>query len=171
MYIIVSRLTKIVSLLTFFMRGGTVLSERDIGMQVRMLSNLIRRDMEKSRIRAGIETPNGVHGWAIGYFYENRDKDIFQKDFENKFSIRRSTASNILKLMEKNGFIKRVGVESDARLKKIVLTEKAIQTHNFILEDIKQREERLLKGITPEELEVFYTVVNKFKANLEEENG
>ena len=108
-------------------------SKRDIGFEIRTLSNLIRRDVEKN-IAAMDPKPNGrVHGWAINYFYENRDRDIFQKDFEEKFSIRRSTASNMLKLMEKDGYIKRVSVENDARLKKIVLTDKAIKTHTAIL--------------------------------------
>ena len=92
--------------------------EKDIGFEIRTLSNLIRRDVERN-IANMDPKPNGrIHGWAINYFYENRDRDIFQKDFEEKFSIRRSTASNMLKLMEKDGYIKRVSVENDARLKK-----------------------------------------------------
>ena len=64
-------------------------SERDIGFEIRTLSNLIRRDVEKN-IAAMDPKPNGrVHGWAINYFYENRDRDIFQKDFEEKVSISR----------------------------------------------------------------------------------
>ena len=122
-------------------------SKRDIGFEIRTLSNLIRRDVEKN-IAAMDPKPNGrVHGWAINYFYENRDRDIFQKDFEEKFSIRRSTASNMLKLMEKDGYIKRVSVENDARLKKIVLTDKAIKTHTAICRDIAAREKRLRKGL------------------------
>ena len=103
--------------------------EKDVGFEIRTLSNLIRRDVERN-IANMDPKPNGrIHGWAINYFYENRDRDIFQKDFEEKFSIRRSTASNMLKLMEKDGYIKRVSVENDARLKKIVLTDKAVKIH------------------------------------------
>lgn len=142
--------------------------ENDIGLQIRMLSNLIRRDVEKSRGSLGIDSLQGVHGWAIAYFYKNRSRDIFQKDFENEFSIRRSTASNILKLMEKNGFITRESVDSDARLKKIVLTEKAIRVHNLITENINRREERLRRGVSSEELAVFFTVMQKFKENMED---
>ena len=47
-------------------------SERDVGFEIRTLSNLIRRDVEKN-IAAMDPKPNGrVHGWAINYFYENR---------------------------------------------------------------------------------------------------
>ena len=80
-------------------------AENDIGFEIRTLSNLIRRDVEKNIAEMKLEPNQRIHGWAINYFYENRDRDIFQKDFEEKFSIRRSTASNILKLMEKNGYI------------------------------------------------------------------
>lgn len=142
-------------------------SERDVGFEIRTLSNLIRRDVEKN-IAAMDPKPNGrVHGWAINYFYENRDRDIFQKDFEEKFLIRRSTASNMLKLMEKDGYIKRVSVENDARLKKIVLTDKAIKTHTAICRDIAAREKRLRKGLTDEELEAFFRITEKLKKNME----
>ena len=142
-------------------------SERDVGFEIRTLSNLIRRDVEKN-IAAMDPKPNGrVHGWAINYFYENRDRDIFQKDFEEKFLTRRSTASNMLKLMEKDGYIKRVSVENDARLKKIVLTDNAIKTHTAICRDIAAREKRLRKGLTDEELEAFFRIVEKLKKNME----
>ena len=115
-----------------------IIRENDIGFVVRKLSNLIKRDVEKSRIKLGFEDIKGINGWAIAFFYENRGKDIFQKDFEEKFSIRRSTASVILKTMEQKGLVERISVKSDARLKKIVLTEKAVDIHNKITEEIKE---------------------------------
>lgn len=144
--------------------------ENDIGFQIRLLSNLIRRDVERNISVTQPEPGCRVHGWAIDYFYQNRDKDVFQKDFEEKFSIRRSTASNMLKLMEKNGYIRRVSVESDARLKKIVLTEKAVTLHEEICESIENREKRLRNGISEEDLETFFRVINKLKENMEAEN-
>lgn len=144
--------------------------EKDIGFQIRALSNLIRRDIEKN-ISEMESRPNGrIHGWAINYFYDNRDKDIFQKDFEEKFSIRRSTASNMLKLMEKDGYIKRVSVKNDARLKKIVLTDKAIKIHTEICKDIAAREKRLREGLTADELDAFFRVTEKLKKNIEASN-
>lgn len=144
--------------------------ENDIGFQIRLLSNLIRRDVEKNISVTQPETSCHVHGWAIDYFYQNRDKNVFQKDFEEKFSIRRSTASNMLKLMEKNGYIHRVNVESDARLKKIVLTEKSVTLHEEICKSIENREKRLRNGISEEDLETFFRVINKLKENMEAEN-
>ena len=143
--------------------------ERTVGFEVRSLNNLIKRDVERSEIFNMCRT-TGLHGWAIKYFYDNREKDIFQRDFEERFSIRRSTASKMLGLMEKKGLIERQSVSSDARLKKIVLTEKAVQLHERITQDILEREKMLLAGISPEKLEIFYEVIDTIKANLEVKN-
>ena len=147
-----------------------IIRENDIGFVVRKLSNLIKRDVEKSRIKLGFEDIKGINGWAIAYFYENRGKDIFQKDFETKFSIRRSTASVILKTMEQKGLIERISFRSDARLKKIVLTEKAVDIHKKITKEIEEREARLRKNVTEEELNVFLNCITKFCANMEDQN-
>ena len=144
--------------------------EKNIGFNVRRLANYIRRDIEKSSASGKIILPKGVNGWAIHYFYDNRDKQIFQRDFENRFSIRRSTASNILKTMEQNGFIQRVSVENDARLKRIILTEKAIKIHEEIMKDIERREALLKKGFTETEIEQFVSMIDRLIHNLEDQN-
>ena len=144
--------------------------ENEIGFVVRRLSNLIKRDVENSKLKLGLDPVTNVNGWAIGYLFDNMGKDIFQKDFEAKFSIRPSTASNILKNMEQKGFITRVNVESDARLKKIVLTEKAIEVHKKVIKDIEDREKRLKKGISNKEINTFFSVMEKLSANMEETN-
>ena len=140
--------------------------KRQLGFELRTLNNLLKRYMEKNK-PTELDNSTGVHGWAIRYFYENRDKDIFQRDFEVRFSIRRSTATNMLKLMEKNGIICREAVDYDARLKKIVLTEKAIRIHKKATKNIEIIESKLKNGITDEELELFYKVADKIKLNLE----
>ena len=144
--------------------------DKEIGFAVRRLFNVIKRDIEASSEREGIEHIKGINGWAISYFYDNRGKDIFQRDFEERFSIRPSTASRMLKTMEQKGFIERVSVENDARLKKILLTNKAIENHEIIIKSIEKREERLKKGISDGELETFFNVMKKLTANLEEKN-
>ena len=142
----------------------------DIGFKVRILSNLIKRDVEKSKNELGFELPKGINGWAITYFFDNRKKDVFQKDFEAQFSIRRSTASAILKTMEQNGFITRESVDYDARLKKIVLTEKAIKIHKAVLNNRDEREERLRQGLTETEIENFLKTADRLIQNMEESN-
>lgn len=146
------------------------MKNNEIGFKIRMLSNLIKRDVEKERSELGFTMPKGINGWAIAYFFDNFGKDIFQKDFETEFSIRRSTASNILKTMEQNGFINRIGVAHDARLKKIVLTDKAINIHKAVTKNILDREQRLKKDLSEKEIETFLNVADKMIKNMEESN-
>ena len=141
---------------------GDILPEKSIGLEVRMLSNLIRRDVEKHASIHKFGPENGVRGWAIDFFYKNKDRDIFQKDFEEKFQIRRSTASNILKLMEKNGYITRESVASDARLKKIVFTEKAEEIQSRVVANHKKALERLQGPLSDREVANFMKLCSGF---------
>lgn len=141
---------------------------RDIGFEFRRINNLIRRDIERSKINGEIDTSSFVHGWAIRYLYDNREKEIFQKDIEKEFSIRRSTASNILKLMEKNGLIERISVPYDARLKKLTLTKKAVEIHETVLINIRKREEKIRKNLTDEEIKTFFAITEKIAKSLEQ---
>lgn len=104
---------------------------------------------------------------------ETIDHEIYQKDVEEKFHIRRSTATGILKLMEKNGFIHRESVERDMRLKKISPTDKAIALREEILESIRSLENQMSQGIGKEEFEICLSVLKRLSANLSagEERG
>lgn len=146
------------------------MKEKEIGFQLRTVSNLIRRNFEKLSSFKKSQCLTGAHGWVIGYLYDNRHRDVYQRDFEAEFQIRRSTITNMLKLMEKNGLILRVGVEGDARLKKIVLTKKAVEMQAEISNDIFALEQKMAKGITEKEKEVFFRTLKKIKANLEDTN-
>ena len=72
--------------------------------------------------------------------FQSLKKDIYQKDIEKEFQIRRSTATGILQLLEKNGFVIRETVEWDARLKKLVPTAKAEGVREEILSNIRYME-------------------------------
>ena len=128
---------------------------------------MIKRYMDSDAAKSYVDKLTGTHGWAIGYLYHNRDRDIFQKDFEQEFNIRRSTASTILTLMEKNGLINRESVDYDARLKKITLTDKAIEIQNFVEASFGRMENMLGQGISDDELEIFFSVLDKINRNLE----
>ncbi len=138
-----------------------------IGFEIARTSRLIRRRLDNSATKSYIDNLTGTHGRAIGFFWHNRNKDVFQKDFEQEFNIRRSTASSMLSLMEKNGLITREGVPYDARLKKIVLTQKAVEIQNSVNRSLDEFEKRISQGITDEEIRTFLTVLQKINSNLE----
>lgn len=142
--------------------------ERTVGYEVRMLGNLIRRHVENSEVKRYVDKMTGIHGWVIGYLYDHRDTDIYQKNFEDEFQIRRSTATEIIKVMEKNGLITKERVENDGRLRKLVLTEKAARYHEAFSEYLERFEKGLIRGISDEEMNVFFSVIDKIKRNIDD---
>lgn len=139
---------------------------RTMGHEIKVLSNLIKRNLAQTSAFDRLEHMTGTHGWVIKYLYDNRDRDVYQRDIETEFSVRRSTVTGIIQLMEKNGLIVRESVENDARLKKLILTEKAIKLHCMVEATIAEFEENLALGISEEEKEVFFRITDKIKCNL-----
>ena len=90
---------------------------------------------------------------------------------EKEFQIQRSTATVMLQNMEQKGYIVREPVSQDARLKRIVVTEKAIKADKMIREQIDIFDEELEAGITPEEKEAFFRVLGKLIQNLSRESN
>ena len=79
----------------------------------------------------------------------------------------------MLKLLEKKGYLYRECAKEDARLKKIIPTEKAVCLRGQLLKSIERTEERIRQGIPEEDLKVFFRVLKQISANLsswEEEN-
>ena len=105
------------------------------------------------------------------YLYEHQDEDVFQRDLENVFSVRGATMTNMLKLMEKNGFITRESVDYDARLKKIVLTPKAIENHEHVMASIIATEHKIAENLSEEELDTFLQIILKIEKTLENETN
>ena len=138
-----------------------------IGAEIGMLHNLLRRQMacmtEKSENITGMQAMI-VHHLIM---HENQG-DIFQKDLENVFQMRRSTATGILQLMEQHGIIRRESVEHDGRLKRLVLTEQARAMDKRIGERMEQMEQLLRQDITEDELKGWFAVCEKIRSNLEQ---
>ena len=140
-----------------------------IPAQIRRVDNLIFRKINQFARENDVEQATPMHGWIIGYLYRHRDTPVFQRDIEKAFSISRSSATVTLQLMEKNGLIRRESVAQDARLKRIVLTQKARDLHRQIEADILAFESNLARGISEEEQEVFLRVAKKMQENLRED--
>ncbi|WP_167957340.1 MarR family winged helix-turn-helix transcriptional regulator [Anaerosporobacter faecicola] len=141
---------------------------QSIGFEIKSVSNLIMRNIDNKLAKIHDRGYTKIQSWIIGYVNdESKKRDIFQKDIEKEFKIRRSTATGILQLMEKNGYLKRYPVAHDARLKKLVLTQKAIDLNEEIHSNIMEFEKELSDCLTKEELETFFKITEKLKKKLE----
>ena len=139
---------------------------RIVGYEIKTLENLITRKILKTAKEAGYPALTTVQIRIMRYLFINRDKEIYQKDIEKNFVVRRSTASGIIDTMEKNGMLTRVNSDLDLRSKRIVLTDKYISKMDLLETLINKFQDELLDGITDSELNTFFSVVDKMKENL-----
>lgn len=138
---------------------------KDVGRMISIVSNQIKRQFDDTDLRGSL---TGMQGRFLHFILaQSCDRDIFQKDLEEEFNLRRSTATGILQLMEKNELLFRNSVDYDARLKKIVVTQKGKQMKAQVLESIRVLEGKIKRGISDDDLKTFFCVMEKMSKNLE----
>lgn len=140
----------------------------EIIFELKTLDNLIHRhgDAHMRALEGGMQLTR-LHHWIIGFLY-HREGDVYQKDIETEFKISRSTTSSVISLMERKGLLTRESVLSDARLKKIVLTDKAVKMHKRQMADM-QRVDAIIEGaLTPAEKKLFMACMAKIRAAVTE---
>lgn len=138
---------------------------QNIGNKVRIVHNYIDKYFHTSWEKAGIE-PTRMQCATLHYLRHHKNEDVFQKDLEAAFSISGATVTNILKVMEKEGLIIRIPMEKDARLKKLVMTEKGMQYDEVARGNVIRLEAGMEKGFTEEELARFRQYLDRLTQNI-----
>ena len=140
-------------------------NSHDVGRLINTLSHQLKRQMCIREEEDSLTT--NMQRLVLHYIlFQSMKGDIYQKDVEKEFQIRRSTATGTLQILEKNGFIRREPVKQDARLKKLVPTDKAKGVRQHILGNIRYIEALLARGIPEEKLAVCRDVLEKMSENL-----
>ncbi len=131
---------------------------------INKLSKKIRRYCDRNASEMGL---TGTQGRVLCYiFITSQWQDIYQRDIEDVFEIRRSTATGILQLLERDGYIERVSVPTDARLKKIVLTDKAKELQTLVVQETERAEQMLKTGLSEDEVNAYIRLTDRICNNI-----
>ena len=134
--------------------------------ELKAITNLIKRRMHGAADPEAIGLTR-VQGLLLGYLAHNRHRDIYQRDVEVELGIRRSTATRLLQALEKKGLLVRENDQQDGRLKRLVLTPKALGLSCGVEEELNEVERQLLKGISPQEQREFMRILGRIRGNAE----
>lgn len=134
--------------------------EKHVGREIMTLSNRFRRYMDNGCAKYGITRMQSL---VLRYLEKSgvSGEDVYQKDIEKAFCVRRSTASNLLGIMEKNGLISRECSEKDARMKKIVFTDKGRAVQDGMHNNVISAEESISALLSAEEKEALFGIIEK----------
>lgn len=139
-----------------------------LGLNIEKINHIISRKMDSAVIKA-IDDNITVSQACVIEFIASRgeNREIFQKDLEKEFDLKRSSVSLMLRNMEKSDLIKKVSVSEDARLKQIILTEKSLKIYDKISLAIDSVENKLAENLKPEEIKIFLDIIDKMRKNLQ----
>ncbi|AMC94113.1 hypothetical protein AOC36_08965 [Erysipelothrix larvae] len=138
--------------------------DRKIGYEIREFQQLLNRRIEAQREASEVSLTHTQT--RIVLFISKQKGPVFQRDIEKELSVRRSTATEMLNVLERDSIIERKRVDFDARLKEVVLTEKAKSFITAMKKDIQGTEALLRKNVDPNDLDVFFNVLDQIRENL-----
>lgn len=146
-------------------RTENVREDFRFGKEIQNIANRFRRLGDENLQKENV-TVSQLR--VISYISRNGEgKEVYQKDLEEQFGIRRSSVTSLLQNMEKRGILERHGSSLDARIKIISLTEKGKKLDENLKTYINTLEEASVRGFSPSEKEQFCSFLTRMLANLE----
>lgn len=136
----------------------------ETGLAINKLSNLLRRRSAQILKTVGI---SGAQGSVLDFLLVSPGP-VCQRDVEQEFGLRPSTASELLQTMEKSGLIRRLPDPADARRKNLEPDPQAAAVCSALRQEITGTETLLLQGISEAEKQQFLATARKMLQNLQE---
>ncbi|KPN79393.1 Transcriptional regulator [Apilactobacillus kunkeei] len=130
----------------------------NIGRQLKIASTQLTKKFDKFAIQYDLTS---MQMSVIDFLTLFKDQEIFQKDIEHEFNIRRSTASTLLKRMEEKGLLHRVESNKDARQKQVILTDLAVQYEDDIQKFMVETQQQIHSFLSDEEYAALESSLDK----------
>lgn len=140
-------------------------SELSISRKFSVINQQIRHFYDASFAKTGL---TGTQATVIYFLYTHSGgENIYQRDIEFQFNIRRSSVTSVLQGLEQNGYILRESVPEDSRLKKLTLTDKAVGMAGELKLQIDHINRMVLDSFNEDEIRVFNTMLDKIFDRLD----
>lgn len=138
-----------------------------VGHSLHALDISMRRFIDAYSHKTENEQLTGANTWVIQFIADHSDSPVYMRDIERTFGITRSTASKIVDMLVRKGFVERHTGETDARLRRLTLTPQAEALLQTIREDHEMLEGVLLRGFTANERTTLLQYLHRMKANID----
>lgn len=139
-----------------------------IGGLLRGLTIASHRRVELEISKYNMGDIKGPQFMALTFLIEQNEKgEVFTKDVEKFLDVRKSTASELVNRLIKNGYVRSEKSETDGRLKRLIVTEEGHAARKQFHEIFKEIESELTRGFSEEQRALFEKMLAKSIKNMQ----
>ena len=128
---------------------------------VTQLAHRLNLDLTDKLRREGINIPR----WRILAVLA-MGEGVTVNEIADRAMLQQSALSRVLMTMEAEGYVDRRPRPSDSRYVEVFLTEKGRALFRALDPVVRRRQERLLQGFSPEEVEAAFSLIRRLRDNL-----
>ncbi|MBP5243057.1 MAG: MarR family transcriptional regulator [Clostridia bacterium] len=142
------------------------MTQEHVGKYIKCIGNETKRWLNDALAVDGITAPQ-AH--ILGFIHYNNTvtgQKVCQRDIEETLHVRASSVTGVLASMEKNGTVRRVSAENDARTKYVELTEYGEELALRGMARINEMERVMFNGFSEEERDVVCSFLKRILQNL-----
>lgn len=141
--------------------------KEQVGHTLHVLNSTIRRFIDNYSHKQECDQLTGANMWVLLFISQNEGHPVYLRDVERHFGITRSTASKVVDLLVRKGYVERHTGETDARLRRLTLTPAAEALLETIRQDQEMMENELLQGFTANEIATALSYLHRMKSNID----
>jgi len=137
--------------------------QHSFGIAIKKANNALSRDSDHFAKQLGL---TGMQISTINFIANHEaTQDIFQRDLEHEFNIRKATASSLVTTMVAKDLLIRVPATNDARYKRLLLTPSARQLAAKIEAFFESSEQRIQALLGPT-FDTIYTQLTQISTDF-----
>ena len=136
-------------------------NENDVGYLIQQIEHLLGQLFNKNLVKEGLSFS---HARVIYLLYAN--DGMTQSELQQDLLIKASSITKLIDILVEKGLVKREGCASDARIKRIYLTEAGRQKERILCRIKEQTEADLLHALSTSEQQTLVYLLKQVKATL-----
>ena len=134
-----------------------------VGFLMKQISDKI-----KVSVDASLKSKNlTLSQYRVLKYISDSETSVTQKSIENYLNVSHPAVVGIVSRMEKNGYLRCYPDQDDRRNKIVEMTEQAAQISQEMQGEVMLQEEKLLQGLTNEEIESLYRMLYTMYKNVD----
>ena len=147
------------------------MEEINIMKELKIIHQLIGKNLFDIHNKKKLSTPPSPLQMDILSILIEEKEDIFLKTIQERLHISKAAISDAIEKMEKKGFIEKQNYKEDGRKNKLVVLKKGKDIYKELLENKEKMNQKMMVGISEEEMNTFQITLKKIEKNLRKEGN